>query len=894
MATKKELEIQIEALQEFLTKQRARWDELNPQEQAHYEHVEERYHNLRQEKSRIDDFERQPEFRNQRLLRGIGNLALNFLPKLRIFKGLRGPRENQQGLPSPFIKGEYEILGETDLRPTEGILSLPMGPPAPEGHIPINLPAVENPPPVDFEQPVIGPGALRDNVENYLRWQDRMINELPENATTEQFINNQAEFLDMHSRGLQERFNLNPSQVRRIKTSFEDYVGGHWDMFDPSIEGNTTDTIATRIAEHIEGMADTLVKQAGHTGIGSLSDVRFEAVATDPDYALENNTQRPYVPDPVFNSEIDPVFLSNSPLRQFLAGRKKGDLDPATVLDELGIELIDKGTGFKNMDNRGFNTQAIDSGVANLLRNRMRDNATVTKEELLRVLDHHRGQFSTELTFGEDTSHQNAGYGDLLRLAESPGGFQPTLIDDFEIASKYRPVLEEGGRLGNSPFSLRTGSRHNWASDDIGDQHFWLRGEVVEYPDELVGGVVGEIQADMGWADSPRNKEYAWLSDMVSPESEEITDIQNRQEIFEQAYDDAAHTGAGSLIEADAVRDISSGNLPLTYDESESWIEPVGRAISEMYPGDKFAEEFKALHDKVKESAINRAGFGFDNVLLDEQPFAKEFGIELTKEDLNIPLSDIVAPRVPGGEALDFAGGYSKILQSRLIEKYPQLDPIDEATWAAYRDMHQLMLEQYRYAMDENASDFYKLFTKEALGPLFEKRPALEELYAAGQNAPTETEMEKLTKYQDQQAGTTALADFPMKKNYPRYGARSLIEKGLAQGGDTVEIANNSPGQGGSLTNYTTAVKELKNIAKTFKLPLETRAATMPAATGEEGGGTANREVTFYRLDIRPLRALIEAKKFKGFKGMKHGGLVTKAQGAGYNMNYGDYGRSYN
>ena len=64
MATKKELEIQIEALQEFLTKQRARWDELNPQEQAHYEHVEERYHNLRQEKSRIDYIERHynPDF----------------------------------------------------------------------------------------------------------------------------------------------------------------------------------------------------------------------------------------------------------------------------------------------------------------------------------------------------------------------------------------------------------------------------------------------------------------------------------------------------------------------------------------------------------------------------------------------------------------------------------------------------------------------------------------------------------------------------------------------------------------------------------------------------------------------------------------------------------------
>ena len=910
MATKKELEIQIEALQEFLTNQRARWDELNPQEQAHYESVDEHLQKLRQEKSRIDDFERQPEFRNQRLLRGIGNLALNFLPNLRIFKGLRGPKGNQQGLPSPFFEGEYEILGETDLRPTEGILSLPMGPPTPEGHIPINLPAVETPPPVDFNKPVsyhFGAGPI--NVKNYARWQEKMINELPENATTEQFIDNQAQFLDMHTRGLQERLNLNPSQVRRIKTSFEDYVGTHWGVFDPS--QNTTSTIATRLSEHIEGVADALVKQAANTEIGGLSDVRFEAVATDPDYALDTGTQQPLVPDAVFTPEIDPVFLSNSPLRQFLAGRKKGNLDPATVLDELGIELTDKGVGFKNMDNRGFNTQAIDSGVANLLRNRMRSGETVTKEELIRVLDHHRGQFSTELTFGGDTSHQNAGYQDYLRLAESPGGFQPTLIDDFEIVSKYRPVLEEGGRLGNSPFSIRTGSRHNWASDDIGDQHFWLRGEVVEYPDELVGGVVGEIQSDMGWADSPRKEEYAWLSDMVSPESEEITDIQNRQEAVERAYDDASANERVQIPEggtfsrykfsriADAVRDISSGNFPLTYNEHESWIEPMGRILSETNPA--FAEEFKALHDKAKESAINRGSFRFDNVLLDEQPFAGEFGIELTKEDLDIPTSELgIRPEVLTqngvGDQLEFSNRYVKALRSRLIKNHPELEYLqdDNAFTSGMAKTQRLMSDQYRYAMDENASDFYKLFTKEAISPLLEDSPVLQNLYRAAQNAPTETEIEKLTKYQDQQSATTALADFPMKKTYPRYSARSLIQHALEQGWDTVEIANNSPGQGGSLTNYTTAVKELNKIANEFNLPLVTRAATMPAATGEEGGGTANREVTFYRLDIRPLRALIEAKKFKGFKGMKHGGLVTKAQGAGYNMNYGDYGRSYN
>ena len=901
MATKKELKHQIKHLRKFLDKQRAKWTELNPQEKAHYESVDDYLQKLEQEEVRIEEFEKQPEFRNQRLLRGIGSIALNFLPSLRVFKGLRGDRGGEERLPAPnTYEGEYEILGETDLRPIEDILSLPMGPPAPEGHIPISLPPIKNPPPVDFEQPVMGPGALPDNAQNYLAWQDKTFKELPRNPTPDQFLSAQEPFLDMHTEGLQKRLNLNPSQVKRIKTNFKDTVRAHYDMFNIADELNSPSGVAERVAREIEDMADKLVKQAGNVGIGSLSDARFEALAIDPNYAVNIGTPRPLVPDNVFTSEIDPVFLSNSPLRQFLIGRKKGALDPTTVLDELGIELTDKGVGFKNMDNRGFNTQAIDSGVANLLRNRMRSGETVTKEELLRVLDHHRGQFSTELAFGNDTAHQNAGYGDLLRVAEAKyerGTRSPEKNTDFEIVSKYRPVLEEGGRLGNSPFSLSTGSSHNWASDDIGDQHFWVRGEVVEYPDDLKGGVVGEIQADMGWADSPKKQGYAWLSDMVSPESEEITDIQNRQEIFEQAYDDAA---SHSPVEAGAVGELATGNFPPTYNPHDSWIEPVGRVLSDLNPA--FGEEFKALHDKVKESAINRGGFSFDNVLLDKQPFAKEFGIELTKEDLDIPLSDLgIRPKTTYypwdgvGDQLEFTDKYVKALRSRLLEKYPDdFGDIPPAFQQGMEEVDQLMLEQYRFAMEENASDFYKLFTKEALGPLFEKRPDLEELYAIGQNAPTEAELRKLTEYQDQQAGVTALADFPMKKSYPRYSARAVIKHALEQGWDTVEIPNNSPGQGGSLTNYKNAVKELNNIAEEFNLPLLTRSATMPAATGEEGGGTADMEVTFYRLDIRPLRALIEANKFKGFKGMKHGGLVTKAQGAGYNVNYGDYGRSYN
>ena len=86
MATKKELKHQIKHLRKFLDKQRAKWTELNPQEKAHYESVDDYLQKLEQEEVRIEEFEKHPEFRKQRLLRGIGSIALNFLPSLRVFK----------------------------------------------------------------------------------------------------------------------------------------------------------------------------------------------------------------------------------------------------------------------------------------------------------------------------------------------------------------------------------------------------------------------------------------------------------------------------------------------------------------------------------------------------------------------------------------------------------------------------------------------------------------------------------------------------------------------------------------------------------------------------------------------------------------------------------------
>ena len=80
--------------------------------------------------------------------------------------------------------------------------------------------------------------------------------------------------------------------------------------------------------------------------------------------------------------------------------------------------------------------------------------------------------------------------------------------------------------------------------------------------------------------------------------------------------------------------------------------------------------------------------------------------------------------------------------------------------------------------------------------------------------------------------------------------------------------------------NYQVMLKEAEKIAAKYGLKLE-------IDTVDVGDGTRG-EISV--LDIRPL---YETVAIEGWKGYKYGGLVTKAQGAGYSINYGDYGRSY-
>ena len=76
----------------------------------------------------------------------------------------------------------------------------------------------------------------------------------------------------------------------------------------------------------------------------------------------------------------------------------------------------------------------------------------------------------------------------------------------------------------------------------------------------------------------------------------------------------------------------------------------------------------------------------------------------------------------------------------------------------------------------------------------------------------------------------------------------------------------------------------IKKTDRTVGIPEEGTVFTFNSEWKSQGG-------PYYRLDLRQLKQLIDAKVFPGFKGYKKGGLVTK--GTGYSLNYGDYGRSY-
>ena len=151
-----------------------------------------------------------------------------------------------------------------------------------------------------------------------------------------------------------------------------------------------------------------------------------------------------------------------------------------------------------------------------------------------------------------------------------------------------------------------------------------------------------------------------------------------------------------------------------------------------------------------------------------------------------------------------------------------------------------------------------------------------------------------------EQGERNIMPDPPFRESFNRMNLRQIVVQSLKNGEKFIIIPGSKTGTGRKAKydldvqkkygqtgapegNYKQMLNEGHEIAEEFGLVLE----VMELDVGD--GNKADVTV----INIEPLYSenLIPEE---GHQGYKHGGLVTKSQGAGYNMNYGEYGRSYN
>jgi len=296
-----------------------------------------------------------------------------------------------------------------------------------------------------------------------------------------------------------------------------------------------------------------------------------------------------------------------------------------------------------------------------------------------------------------------------------------------------------------------------------------------------------------------------------------------------------------------------------------------------------YQKKIKALEERTDALAQEKFIDSFDQA----QPL-RELGHSLSKDQLNNILR--LSVRSPTLQISDY------LRQNHGIYLYSQ-DPEDADIAAVKKDITHMEAEAMAEAMAETRGEINEI-QQEVIGKLGEKIPELEEYTEVIAKMPSPQEVQE---YQRSLEKGDALIqpDPPFRNTFNQMALRKVIVEALKDGEKYVFIpatvkkvdgkkvyetkTQKKYGQGGApMFNYQVMLKEAEKIAAKYGLKLEIDSIDV-------GDGTIG-EISV--LDIRPLYETV-AKEGLG-RGYKHGGLVTKAQGAGYNINYRDYGRSYN
>ena len=729
------------------------------------------------------------------------------------------------------------------------------------------------------------------------------------------------------------------AEMETIRSQVNDFVAANFELFSTANPANTPAQITTRLLDQIDEAVRTRKRQAQEQQITLEADRRFEA----PMNPVENiwltpETQQPKIAEgpraegirSLMAQGIDPVFLIKGKLIPHLANLPNKPMSAEEAMNYLSIKQTDNWFVPKSGISQSASAharEAIDSGVANFLRNRKSNNQPVTKEEIAAVFNDHIGRFRTIRT-------QTSVYGDehianlepgevphgasyLFDMEEIPGFSK---IEDGASWTMYDargPVMweESGGRESSNPYINQLSDRtHNpYGQGTV----FWNRGPIIAEEGVGKGAVIGEAQSQIHEHAQDREYNEVYRSKVIEEESPEMERIGSRMRALDEAQSSilvplknwVAGAHVSGLVEERLGP--NKWRVPNILDSTDrgDHLKDTPSQITEIIKGDgvyrdnlrfpnyharnntyeilkvaspEYMQQKKALDAKEVQRSIEI----FKEAMVDEEAYA-ELGVNLTPQKV-ASIVDTLPPidtlrRLGPTQLWGAVNRYVERVEGQPLSERNNESDIKEA----YDRFFKIFKESQRNAAIELDAEQTQL-ARDYMPQLAEVVPEINNIEFALRAYPTEEEAKRYRDWSNRDR-RNVVPDYPFKKNWPRINLITGIVNALDNPTLDFVYFTEKP-YGGPPKAYSDIHKAAKNIANQFG----DKGVTLTEVPNT--GGFAGGKV--YRLDIRPIREMVRNGTFPGFEGgYKYGGLIggpiTKAQGAGYNVNYGDYGRDY-
>jgi len=693
---------------------------------------------------------------------------------------------------------------------------------------------------------------------------------------------------------------LTRDQQFQLFVNVQDYIRNHFEFFDPRTTVSPREALA-QMAQTVQQESTAFLDRANLEQVESGTDPRYVGsqsmnIIPNPKETLyeqrmltENNKSG----ITSIESGIDPNFLTQSILiedgilDQRLPKDPNKPVNPQGLLQELGVKETDKNWfETSKRGNKKVVSEVVNTEIAPFLKAKKDAGEKVTRAEIENILYDSLNRHTSFYREGMETQHKG---GHTFRDDGLINLF-PEVSDVnnyFELWNHYIPLIPDNSALENSPYFNRDGndSTHNPHGDGA---NMWTRGFKVSHPQGLgTGKLIAENQSKLhGHSQDPNKSREMYLSSVnVVEDTTEIDNIRNRREVYNRAYDNFAEEVA-TKNENNEDRSVPGAmdtlatlllEEPSQYNQyRDEALLNIDKELSSI--SNEYANEVKKL--RTKQAKENNDAFV--DIINITQPLGS-IGILIDQDSFQNFMDQ-------PAQALDVFESAGRQRRNRFIEYVLanhglnlNLGRIEEPD--TFRPIDQEILN----LADRPNLTINEKHAKEKVELILDYSPKLADKYSTFNNLmiaadkyPSMAESRQLQEFEGRSREDKILyPDYPFKNNYPEMNLRRIVTKSIKDGDDFVFIG--SGGKGGAPESvYKAQKKEAGNIAGVIAsyqgdLKAEDLFKVLPDSADVPGG-------PYYALDIRPLKQLIEAKVFKGFKGYKEGGLV---------MNYGDYGRSY-